>query len=184
MLMPFGSTFTVNNMGIGVAQLPTIYLVTGICSIAAGPLLGRLADRVGKYAVFSAGSALGIILVLITCTRGRTPLWLVIALNVPLFIAITARMISSSALISAVPGPAERGAFMAINSAIQQFSGGLAAAIAGLIVVQGADGRLERYDVLGLVVALAMLATVALMRGIHVLIRDRRAAAAAAGARG
>ncbi len=184
MLMPFGSTFTVNNMGIGVAHLPTIYLVTGICSIAAGPLLGRLADRVGKYAVFSAGSLLGIVMVLLLCTRGPSPLWVAIALNVPLFVSITARMIASQALISAVPGPGERGAFMAINSAIQQFSGGLAAAIAGLIVVQGADGRLERYDVLGVVVALAMLATVVLMRGIHVLIRDRRAATAPAGARG
>jgi predicted MFS family arabinose efflux permease len=179
MLMPFGSTFTVNNMGIGIAHLPTIYLVTGICSIAAGPLLGRLADRVGKYAVFSAGSALGIVLVLILCTRGPSPLWVAIALNVPLFVSITARMIASQALISAVPGPAERGAFMAINSSIQQFSGGIAAALAGLIVVQAADGRLEHYDVLGVVVALAMAATVVLMRGIHVMIRDRRVAVAA-----
>jgi predicted MFS family arabinose efflux permease len=105
MLMPFGSAFTVNNLGIALGKLPVIYLVTGVCSIIAGPLLGRLADSIGKYAVFCIGSVGAIVMVGIYCNLGVTPIWIVLALNAVLFSAIMARMISASALTSAVPGP-------------------------------------------------------------------------------
>ena len=59
-----------------------------------------------------------------------------IVVNVVLFIGITSRMISASALMSAVPDAAHRGAFMSVNSSLQQIAGGVAAAVAGLIVVQ------------------------------------------------
>ena len=53
------------------------------------------------------------------------------AINAVLFVAITCRMISASALISAVPDLADRGAFMSVNASLQQFSGGLASSLAG-----------------------------------------------------
>jgi len=88
---------------------------------------------------------------------------LVVLLSALLFVGITARMISASALISAVPEPARRGSFMSVNSSLQQFAGGLAAAAAGLVVVQKADGSLGRYDVLGYVVVVAMLLSVGML---------------------
>ncbi len=56
MLMPFGSAFIVNNLGIALTSLPTIYLITGAFTIFIGPLVGKLADKQGKYPVFVAGS--------------------------------------------------------------------------------------------------------------------------------
>jgi predicted MFS family arabinose efflux permease len=176
MLMPFGSTFTVNNLGIPVRKLPMIYLITGISAMIAGPLIGRLSDAVSKYLVFCLGTGLGIIMVTINCHMGVSPLWLVILVSVVLFVAISARMIPTSALISAVPGPSDRGAFMSINAAIQQFSGGIAAALAGVIVVQAPSGRLEHYDLLGYVVVAAMLITLVLMRSINSLAMAKQAA--------
>ncbi|MEW5851602.1 MAG: MFS transporter [Myxococcota bacterium] len=167
MLMPFGSAFTVHNMGIPLEQLPMIYVVTGACSIVAGPLVGRLADALGKYLVFCLGSALAIGVVVYYCQLGVTPLWLVILTNVFMFVAVSARMISASALTSAVPDLKDRGAFMAVNSSLQQLSGGVASSVAGLIVVQTAAGPLQRYDVLGYVVSVAMLITMGLMYFIH-----------------
>src|SRR6266404_5962797 len=38
MLMPFGSAYTVHNLGIDIVHLPTIYLVSGLFSIFIGPL--------------------------------------------------------------------------------------------------------------------------------------------------
>jgi predicted MFS family arabinose efflux permease len=35
MLMPFGSTFSVNNMGISLAKLPMVYVATGVASFIA-----------------------------------------------------------------------------------------------------------------------------------------------------
>ena len=44
--------------------------------------------------------------------------------------------------MTAIPEPKDRGAFMSINSSVQQISGGVASAIAGLIVVQTNGGKL------------------------------------------
>ncbi|MEK7257272.1 MAG: MFS transporter, partial [Bacteroidota bacterium] len=120
MLMPFGSAFAVFNLGITLDDLPLVYMMTGISTLIAGPLLGKLSDKMGKYAMFVAGSILTMIFVLIYTNLGVTPLWLVITLNAILFLGITARMISSSALTTAVPDPADRGAFMGINSSVAQ----------------------------------------------------------------
>ena len=173
MLMPFGSAFTVNNLGISLDHLPTIYFITGISSIFAGPLLGRLSDSVGKYPVFCFGSLLGVIMVTIYCHLGLTPLWGVILVNVLLFMGISARMVSASALISAVPDAPDRGAYMAVNSSVQQFAGGVASGLAGLVVVQTSSGRLEHYNRLGFIVSAAMLATIGLMYSVQKIAQAR-----------
>ncbi|HVV49183.1 MAG TPA: MFS transporter [Polyangia bacterium] len=167
MLMPFGSTFTVNNLGISLQKLPIIYMSTGAVTLVAGPLLGKLADAIGKYKVFVIGSVAGAAIVGLYCNLGLTPLPTVLVINAVLFLAITCRMISASAIISAVPDLPDRGAFMSINSSMQQFSGGLASSVAGLIVVQADDGRLQHYDVLGYVVVTVMTLVVALMYPIY-----------------
>jgi len=177
MLMPFGSTFTVNNMGIPLTKLPWIYMTTGVVTLIAGPLLGKVADTIGKYKLFVIGTVVGAAIVAVYCNLALTPLVIVLVVNAVLFVAITSRMISASALISAVPDLADRGAFMSVNAAVQQFAGGLASSLAGVIVVQTADGHLQRYDVLGYVVVGAMAATIALMYPIHRAVMRKMAAA-------
>jgi predicted MFS family arabinose efflux permease len=170
MLMPFGSAFSVHNMGIPLEKLPMVYMATGLASIVAGPLLGRLSDSVGKYPTFVAGSTLGLVLVVYYTHLGITPLWFVIVLNIVLFVAITSRMVASQALSSAVPEPQDRGAYMSISSSLQQLAGGVASSAAGLIVSQTDGGPLEHYDRLGYVVSVAMIATVVLMYKINRLV--------------
>jgi predicted MFS family arabinose efflux permease len=167
MLMPFGSAFSVHNLGIPLEKLPMVYMATGLAAIAAGPLMGRISDTVGKYATFVAGSASSLLLVLYYTHLGITPLWFVIALNIVLFISITARMVASQALSSAIPEPPDRGAYMSISSSLQQFAGGIASSAAGLIVSQTADGPLEHYDRLGYVVSVAIIVTVFFMNKIN-----------------
>lgn len=174
MLMPFASAFSVYNLGISLEELPLVYLITGIASLIAGPLAGRLSDSIGKYKMFCIGTLLSIVLVLIYTNLGITPLWLVIVLNVIMFVGVSSRMISASALMTAVPEPQERGAFMSVNSSVQQVSGGIAAAVAGLIVVQTSSGVLEHYNTLGYVVVGAMLITIGMMYMIHRYVMDVR----------
>lgn len=170
MLMPFGSAFSINNLGITMEQLPLLYMITGIFSIGIGPLAGKLSDKIGKYKMFVVGSVISIVMVVIYCNLSITPLWIVILINVVLFAGIMARIIPSTALLTAIPDPQDRGAFMGINSSIQQISGGVAAAAAGLIVVQTESGRLERYDILGYVVVGAMLITMVMIYGLNQLV--------------
>ncbi|WP_276374488.1 MFS transporter [Chryseolinea sp. H1M3-3] len=173
MLMPFASAFSVNNLGITLEQLPMLYMVTGVFSMITGPLVGKFSDQVGKYNIFMIGSLITMVVVGIYCNLGITPLWIVLALNVIMFAGVSSRIISSSALLTAVPLPQDRGAFMSINSSVQQISGGIATFIAGLIVVQTPNGKLEHYDTLGYVVIGAMLITIIMMYTIHVYVEKK-----------
>lgn len=163
MMMPFGTVFGVNNLKISKDDLWLLYTVTGIFSMILGPLSGKLADSWGKYKVFLSGSFVMIGIVLYYTQLGPTPLWIVMVINVIMFAGVSARMISSSALTSAVPSMADRGAFMSINSSLQQLSGGIAAYVAGLIVVQTSTGELQHYDILGYVVAGTTIITMILI---------------------
>ncbi|MBK9935313.1 MAG: MFS transporter [Cytophagaceae bacterium] len=157
MMMPFGSAFGTNNLGLTLDQLPVLYMITGVFTIIFGPLIGKFSDRIGKFKMFAIGTLVAIAMVLIYTNMGITPLWIIITLNVILFLGINARMISSSALTSAIPSPQDRGAYMSINSSIQQISGGVASFVAGLIVIQTPSGFIERYDILGYVVVGSMI---------------------------
>ena len=167
MLMPFGSAFSTNNLGISIDDLPLLYGITGVCTIVFGPLLGRLSDKIGKYNVFLIGTILSITMVAIYSNLNTTPLIIVILLNIMLFIGITSRITASSALMSAIPDPADRGAFMSVNSSVQQVSGGIAASIAGMIVVQASNGKLEHYNTLGYIVIGSMICAAFFMYILH-----------------
>ena len=163
MLMPFGSDFSVRNLGITNDQIPLLYLISGIFTLFFGPLAGILSDKIGKYKVFVGGSILTMIMVAIYTNLGVTPLALVIAINVLMFAGVMARMSTSSALISAIPQPQDRGAFMSVNYATQQFAGGLAAFVAGHVIYQGADGKLHNYSTLGIIVMSSMLVVMVML---------------------
>lgn len=182
MLMPFGTAFGVHNLGIAEGSLPTLYMVTGISMLVFSPMIGKLSDKTGKYKVFLMGSTVTCIMTLIYCNLSVTPLWIIIGLNVLLFVGITGRMISASALMTAVPDPQDRGAYMGINSSIQQIAGGLASLLAGFIVSETSTGFIENYPLLGDVVVFAVIVTALLMYRIHKYVAAKLAAVAPANA--
>jgi predicted MFS family arabinose efflux permease len=163
MLMPFGSAYTVHNLGIDIFHLPTIYLVSGLFSIVTGPLVGRAADRFGKYPTFVFGSVVSVIMVLIYTHLGQVSLVTVIVVNVVLFVGIFSRMIPSQALMSAIPDASQRGSFSAISASLQQLSGGLGSVLAAAIIAEEADGTLIHFDRLGYIVVATSIVSVIAM---------------------
>lgn len=176
MLMPFSSAYIVNNMGIDLHHLPTVYLITGVCTIFMGPLIGKAADTFGKFRVFLFGTALSIVMVLVYTHLGRIPLAALVLVNSLMFVGIFSRMIPFQALSSTVPVQTQRGSYNAISASIQQLAGGLASVASGHIVTQAADGRLQHFDTVGYVVVATSLVAVAL---VWLLQRGMSAAAAA-----
>jgi predicted MFS family arabinose efflux permease len=161
MLMPFGSAFSVHNLGVDQDRLPQLYLITGLCAIVTGPAVGRLSDKIGKFKTFAFGAAVTIVMVLIYTNMGQSPFWLVVTVNAVMFVGIFSRMIPSQALMSAIPTPENRGSFMSINSSLQQISGGIASVVAGLVVSEAADGRIEHFNILGyILVGTATISTI------------------------
>jgi predicted MFS family arabinose efflux permease len=167
-LQPYASAFSVYNLGISLQQLPLVYMVTGAISMIAGPLIGRMADAIGKFRVFLLGSVITIVTVLIYTNLGRTPLLWVILVNSVLYVGVSSRMIASSALVSGIPTPTDRGSYMSISSAIQQVSGGLAAMAGGMIVSEASTGALLHFDRVGYVLVCTTLITLLMM---HVISR-------------
>lgn len=163
MLMPFGSVYTVNNLGIRLSDLPTVYLVSGAFTIFTGPLIGRASDAFGKFRTFIFGCALSIVMVLVYTHLGRVSLITVIVVTVLMFVGIFSRMIPSQALMSAIPEITKRGSFNAVNASVQQISGGIASVIAGVVIAQGPSGDLQRFDRLGYVVVATTLVSLGLM---------------------
>lgn len=164
MLMPFSTTFLVNNVLIPEARLPELFFVTGCFSMMMGPILGKLADAYGKYRLFVLGSLLSMLMVVIYTHLGPSPIWLVILVNILLYTGISCRMITSSALISGMPEAPDRGAYMGINSSIQQVSGGIASGLSGLIVQQATpNAPLQQYDMVGFITVGTMLITLGMM---------------------
>jgi predicted MFS family arabinose efflux permease len=163
MLMPFSSAYVVNNLGISMEHLPTVYLITGLCTIFVGPMVGKAADAFGKFRVFIAGTALSILMVLIYTHLGPISLPMLVVVNAILFVGIFSRMIPFQALVSSVPAMTQRGAFNAISASIQQLSGGIASVVAGHIVTLGENGRLEHFDRIGYVITGTSLVTLVLV---------------------
>ncbi|HEX4583309.1 MAG TPA: MFS transporter [Burkholderiaceae bacterium] len=175
-LMPYTSAFLVHNLGIDFGRLPLVYAITGACSIVAGPLIGRASDALGKFVVFCFGCAATITMVVIYTHLGVTPIGLVILVNCLLFVGVFSRMISASALISAIPAPTDRGAYMSISSSLQQVSGGFAAIVGGLIISVSGTGALEHFDVVGYVLVGTTLITLVMMYFISRRVEGARAA--------
>lgn len=173
MLMPFGSAFTVNNLGIDIVHLPTIYLVSGLFSIVTGPLVGRASDAFGKYPTFVFGCVMTVIMVLIYTHLGHVSLTTAIAVNVLLFVGIFSRMIPSQALMSAIPDQTQRGSFSAISASLQQLSGGLGSVLAAAIIAQQPDGSLLHFERIGYVVVTTTAVTLVAMYFVQKAVAER-----------
>ncbi len=153
MMMPWGSAFSINNLKVTQQQLPILFMVGGLSTLLIMPFVGKLSDKIDKFKLFAMASIWMMVVVVIYTHFGPTPFALVMIMNVCMMIGIMSRMVPSMALTSALPEMQDRGAFMSINSSLQQFAGGLAAAIGGMIVVQKTKtSPLEHYDTLGFVI--------------------------------
>jgi predicted MFS family arabinose efflux permease len=166
MMMPFGSAFAINNLKITNHQLPMLFMVSGVSSLFIMPLIGKLSDKIDKFKIFAVASVWMMIMCVVYTNLTATPLWLVMVLNILMMMGIMSRMIPSSALTSAIPEMADRGAFMSINASLQQIAGGIAAAVAGMIVSQPSKGApLVNYNVVGyVIVGISMLSIFTLWR--------------------
>ncbi len=164
MMMPWGSAFAINNLGVTEHQLPWLFMFSGVCSLIIMPIAGKLSDRFDKLKIFAIASVWLSIVVIIYTNMGPTPFVWVLVMNVGFMIGIMSRMVPAIALSSALPSKEDRGAFMSINASLQQIAGGMAAAVGGMIVVQQDKfSPLEHYDTLGYVIVILSAVSIVLL---------------------
>ena len=174
MMMPFSSAFAVNNLKVTHEQLPLLFMVSGCSSLLIMPLIGRIADRIDKFTLYTIASAWMMFVVVIYTNMSVTPLWLVMIVNVLMMMGILSRMVPAVALTTAIPDLADRGAFMSINSSLQQIAGGVAAAAAGMIVKQKTEfSPLEHYNTVGYVMVCISLVSVFLLYRVSMMVKKK-----------
>jgi MFS family permease len=134
-------------------------------------MVGKLTDRYDKMKIFVVGSIWAMVLTLVYTNLSITPLWLIIILNILLFMGIMSRIIPSTAITLGVPEMADRGAFTSINSSLQQIAGGVATLLAGVIIVQKDNfSPLENYPVLGIIGVSVMMLTIWLLGRVNKIV--------------
>jgi predicted MFS family arabinose efflux permease len=174
MMMPWGSAFAVNNLHVTQAQLPILFMVAGVATLIIMPLIGKLSDKIDKFKLFAMASAWMIIVVLIYTNLTPVPFWFIMLMNIFMMIGIMSRMVPSMALTASLPKMEDRGAFMSINSSLQQMAGGVAAAIGGLIVVQKNKlSPIEHYDTLGILITIVLLFAIYMVYRVSKIVKRR-----------
>jgi predicted MFS family arabinose efflux permease len=149
-IIPFLSPFLVGNMGMREASLFLVYVVGGVVTVFSGPLVGRLADRYGKFRIYAMLVAGACVVIRVLTASGQRPEWQVLVIAGFFFMLASGRFIPTQATISMAVPSARRGAYMSLVACARDLASGLTTAIGGLVVVEGADGRLLGYDRLGM----------------------------------
>jgi predicted MFS family arabinose efflux permease len=175
LLMPWGSTFAVNNIGIDQQDLPLLFMAVGIATFLTMPLIGTLSDKLNKFHVFSASSVLMIVIIVLYIHLPKVSLFTLVVVQVVMMVGIMARIVPAQALNTAIPQPSDRGAFMSINSSLQQLAGGIAAFMGGLIVTQQTKtSPLEHFDWLGYLVVVIILLNILFVRRVYLMVTNNK----------
>ncbi|MBY0427061.1 MAG: MFS transporter [Cytophagales bacterium] len=139
----------VANVGFSEKDLTYIYLFGGIVSLIAGPIIGKLADRFGRYKVFIVSVLMSTIPIFLITNMPVVPLYQALIVNAFFFLVMAGRMSPAMTIISATVLPQRRGSFMSINSSVMQLSSGLASFVSGLIIVKTSSGVYQNYEIVG-----------------------------------
>jgi len=174
MMMPWGSAFAVNNLNVSYGQLPLLFMASGIAALIIMPLIGKLSDKIDKAKLFTVAALSMMVIIVIYTNLTPVPFYLIITLNILMMTAIMSRIVPAMALVSALPKMQDRGAFMSINSSLQQIAGGIAAGVGGLIVAQETQtSPLRHYNTLGYVIVFIIIANIFQIFRVDKLIKAR-----------
>lgn len=166
LIIPFINPYMEFNMGFSKSSTPLIYMVGGLCALVSSSVIGRLADKHGKFKVFSICLIFSIIPIFFITNMPIIPFYAVLCIFGFWFTFSTGRNIPAQAMISTVVNPAQRGQFMSFNSSFQQLFTGFASVIAGFIVTQDDKGRILHYNWVGFLSVAIVFGTLFLGRGL------------------
>lgn len=149
LVIPFLAPYAVKNMGIANSELKYMYLLGGLVTLFSGRYLGILTDRHGALKVFQWAVLISSIPVVLFTQAGETSLVYYLVLSTFFMVFVSGRMIPCMTLVSEVPRPADRGAFMGILNAIRSIGSGVATVIAGMMMTEDSDLKILGFDYVG-----------------------------------
>lgn len=149
-IIPFLSPFLVWNVGLPEKDLFLVYMVGGAVTVFTGPQIGKLADKHGRFFIYCILVAGACVVIRLLTSSGPRPEWQVLLLSGLFFMFASSRFIPSQATITMAVPPARRGAYMSLVACSRDLASGLTTSIGGVVVAEGANGKLMNYDRLGI----------------------------------
>ncbi|RDK03452.1 MFS transporter [Paraburkholderia lacunae] len=171
LVIPFISPMLVANHGVAPAQLSWLYMAGGAATFFTSRRVGRLADRFGTRRVFRIAAVLSVVPVLFVTHLPELPFYALVLFFPFFMVLMSGRMVPMQALLTTVPEPSRRGAFLSANSALQALGTGCGAWVGGLMLSNSPSGEILGYGTVGLVavaIALVGVAWISRVRGVHV----------------
>ena len=168
-VIPFIAPYMVANVGLTETDLPWLYFFGGAATVFTSRLWGRMADRHGKYRIFTIISSISIIPLLVCTNLPAAPVWVAILVMVMFMIFVSGRFVPAMAIVAGAAQPDLRGAFMSFNSAIQQLGSSTASLSSGFIIGHTASGKLTGYWISGLIAVACTFTAIWLARKIRVV---------------
>ena len=158
-IIPFITPYMTRNVGFEQHEITYMYFIGGVLTVFTAPLFGRMTDRIGAQKVFVALMLISFIPVWIITNMGPTPVILALVVTSLFFIFGSGRMIAPQTMITAAVGPANRGSFMSVKSAMQQLAIASSAFLGGIIIQFNNARQLVHYEWIGyLSIAISILA--------------------------
>ncbi|WP_321842323.1 MFS transporter [Paraburkholderia bannensis] len=161
LVIPFISPMLVANHGVAPEKLSWLYMAGGASTFVTSRAVGRLADRYGKRRIFRVMALLSIVPVMFVTHLPTLPFVALVAFFAVFMIALSGRMVPMQALITTIPEPARRGAFLSANNAVQALGMSIGAWVGGLLLTNGANGTLVGFGQNGWLAAVFTVAAVA-----------------------
>jgi MFS transporter, DHA1 family, inner membrane transport protein len=158
LIIPFLNPYMEFNRGYSKSQIPMVYLVGGIASLLSAIYLGKVSDNLGKFRIFTFTVLCSLVMVFGITNMPAIPFSLVLVFFAVWFVFATGRGVTAQAMVTNVVEKDQQGSFMVLNSSMQHAGTFLASIISGYIVIESKNGKIQRYEWVGYLSILVLLA--------------------------
>jgi MFS transporter, DHA1 family, inner membrane transport protein len=170
-IIPLLSPYLVYNVGLPERDLLLVYSIGGVLSVFTAPLIGQLADRLGRFRVFFGLVIVASAVTLFITHSGRIPVWAVLVSGGAFFVFASGRFVPGQAIMTLAVPASRRGAFMSLSGCARDLAVGVASSIGGWIVSKTPSGELTNFHWLGWIAVGASLLSIWL--GSRVRVNDK-----------
>jgi predicted MFS family arabinose efflux permease len=168
-IIPLLSTFLVGNVGLPEGDLFLVYMVGGVMTVFTAPVVGKLADSLGRRRVFAGMVMVACAVTVWIAQSGPLPAWVVMVQAALFFVFASGRFIPGQAIMTLAVPASRRGAFMSLNGCARDLAMGLASSIGGWIVVKDpSSNHLNNFQWLGWIAVAAGVVSIWLASRVHV----------------
>ncbi|MBT0570239.1 MFS transporter [Curvibacter sp. CHRR-16] len=163
-VIPYMPLYLTSNLQWPTEQLALVYVLGGAMAFATAQLAGRMADRWNKVHLYRTVALVSMVPIVLQTHLPASAWWVVLAVSTLFFSFAPSRAVPAMAIAVSAVAPPDRGAFMALNAAVQQLACGVAAYVGAQLVHMQAGVGLQGYSTAGWV-AIAVTLSTAWMAG-------------------